>query len=319
MNLNRSKNAFTLVELLVVIAIIGILVALLLPAVQAAREAARRMQCTNNMKQCGLAVLNYESTRKHFPMGLQTEWPDPDDSRAVPNHSAQSRVLDQLEQGALQDLYDFTLRIHDVPNRQIIRTSIGAFNCSSDPNTDEGGKSTNNYAHSNFVFCFGSTFMQRRTTRSGPLYLTDGPFAWDIEKKVRQVTDGMSNTTMGTEVIAQEDSEGGAGEWDARGMWGIQYIGSSSYTHHTTPNTSLGDALSTRSYDRCVEIERMPCDRQDTSSEWTTSYSAARSYHTGGVNMVFLDGHVEFVSEDIDLFPYRAMATIAGGETPNVD
>lgn len=313
-----KRTGFTLVELLVVIAIIGILVALLLPAVQAAREAARRTQCVNAMKQVGLAMLNYESSQKHLPMGLQSEWPNPSDPSnpsGPPNHTAQSRILSQLELSSMADQYDFDLRSLTSPNRETIRVTVGVFNCASDANTDEGGKATINYAHSNFVICFGSVPMIRRPSRSGPLYLTDGVFGWDIGKKLKQIVDGTSNTVLGSEVICQEDTGTDAVAWDARGMWGIQYVGSSSYNHNTTPNTSSGDALSTNRYDRCVETENMPCDLQDLSSVWTTSFSAARSYHVGGVNMVYVDGHVEFVNDDIALAPYRARATINGGET----
>ncbi|MEM7312586.1 MAG: DUF1559 domain-containing protein, partial [Planctomycetota bacterium] len=99
----HRKSAFTLVELLVVIAIIGILVALLLPAVQSAREAARKVQCTNQLKQLGLAVLNYESANRHFPVGVEDD--DEDFKRGL--HSGFTHVLPYLEEQALFDQYDF--------------------------------------------------------------------------------------------------------------------------------------------------------------------------------------------------------------------
>lgn len=315
------RRGFTLVELLVVIAIIGILVALLLPAVQSARESARRSQCTNNMKQCGLAVLNYESIHKALPMGLQSEWPDPADTRNVPYHTAQSRILSQIEQAAFADLYDFNLRIHDTPNRDIIRTSIPTFSCPSDPNTAEGSRNTPNYAHSNFVVCVGSTYMWANPNSNGiPRYMSDGAFRWDVPRPLRQITDGTSSTAMASELLAQEDEIGGASRWDARGMWGIQYIGSSSYSHHNTPNSSSADVISTSNYERCHDIpDLMPCEPGRSGYEWTESQSAARSLHPGGVNLVFVDGHVAFITDDVATLPWRAMASVNGEEVYSLE
>jgi prepilin-type processing-associated H-X9-DG protein len=304
------------VELLVVIAIIGILVALLLPAVQAAREAARRTQCVNNMKQSALAMANYESSRKHFPIGLQVAWHSNKKSSATePLHTAQTRILPQVEESGLADVYDFDYYRFDSPNDTVLDNTIKAFQCASDSNGSAGGPNSGiNYGHSNFVVCLGSTTMKANPSGK-PQYITDGMFQWDIGRKIREITDGTSKTVLGSEVLSGEASTGGAGEWDARGMWGIQYIGSHSYNHVNTPNSSAGDALSTASYDRCVHLPNMPCSPQDTSTLFTTSHAAARSNHTGGVNVVYGDGHVSFVSDDIDLAPWRAIASIDGGET----
>ena len=100
-------------------------------------------------------------------------------------------------------------------------------------------------------------------------------------------------------------------------MWGIHYIGSHSYNHFNTPNSSAGDKLSTSSYNRCVEIPDMPCDAADASAIYTTSQSAARSHHKGGVNVVFADAHVSFVQDDVDLAVWRTAATIKGSEVTN--
>jgi prepilin-type N-terminal cleavage/methylation domain-containing protein/prepilin-type processing-associated H-X9-DG protein len=315
-NSQHPRQAFTLVELLVVIAIIGILVALLLPAVQAAREAARRAQCVNNQKQCGLAMANYESSRKFFPIGLQVAWHSNKKSTSPDAlHTAQTRILSQVEETALADTYDFDYYRFDSPNDTVLDNTIKAFQCASDANGSAGGPASGiNYGHSNFVVCFGSTKMKSNPSGT-PKYVTDGVFQWDIGRKIREITDGTSKSVLGSEVLSGEPDAGGAGPWDARGMWGIHYIGSHSYTHFNTPNTSAGDALSTSNYDRCVEIPDMPCDPADASAVYTTSQSAARSKHPGGVNVVYGDAHVSFVQDDIDLAIWRSIASIDGGET----
>jgi prepilin-type processing-associated H-X9-DG protein len=149
-----------------------------------------------------------------------------------------------------------------------------------------------------------------------PQYVTDGLFQWDIGRKIKDVTDGTSKTALGSEVLSGEAFWGAnsADPWDARGMWGIHYIGSHSYSHFNTPNSSAGDALSTSSYNRCVELPDMPCDPADASAIYTTSQAAARSHQKGGVNVVYADAHVNFTPDDIDLAVWRAIASIRGGE-----
>ncbi|MBN2022209.1 MAG: DUF1559 domain-containing protein [Pirellulales bacterium] len=306
MNRGQRPKGFTLVELLVVIAIIGVLIALLLPAVQAAREAARRMQCSNHMRQCGVALLNYESGFGVFPPGIIM-------TSARLGHTAQVLLFPFIEQTGHAEQYDFTQRYNTPPtNREIIRKSIPVYNCPSDPNTGEMPADVN-YAHSNFVVCMGSTNLTTLAVNED--YDSNGVFRWNVPREMSDLTDGSAMTALGSEVLSGEPSVGGAGPWDTRGMWAIQYVGASSYLHLFTPNTSIGDAPSAVRYERCVEAPEMPCSNPLSNVEYSGSFASARSFHPGGVNVVFVDGHVDFISNVIELWVWRCLAKIDDGLT----
>ncbi|MBN2293116.1 MAG: DUF1559 domain-containing protein [Pirellulales bacterium] len=305
--LHIDRRGFTLVELLVVIAIIGILIALLLPAVQAAREAARRMQCTNNLKQCALAMCMYESTHKAFPTGLIASVPG---STTWPGHTAQALLLGYIEETAVADQYIFENRALNAPNRALLQKSIATYNCPSDPNTGSQDTSVN-YGHSNVVVCMASTYMHDNQGGT-PAYTSDAAFQWDVPKTIRDMSDGTSKTVIASEVLSGESSTGGASAWDTRGMWGIHYLGAFGYTHLYTPNTSVGDAPSALNYNRCIPTPQMPCSGSSATG-WDLTYSSARSYHPGGVNVAFADGHVEFIADVVDLDVWRMLASIADG------
>lgn len=129
---NRPTAGFTLVELLVTIAIIGVLIALVLPAVQQAREAARRMQCSNNLKQIGLALHNYESQWSMFPTSTRPISPQPGPRQAA----TITRILPFLEQSSLYQQYNFSVNWFDVPNSPLIQTQLVVFQCPSTPNSN---------------------------------------------------------------------------------------------------------------------------------------------------------------------------------------
>ncbi len=306
-----KRRAFTLVELLVVIAIIGILIALLLPAVQAAREAARRMQCINNLKQCGLAVCMYESTHRTYPTGLIATRNPPDPTQGWPGHTAQALLLQYIEETSNANQYDFEKRVLFTPNFQIINKSIATYNCPSDPHTGSQ-ESAVNYGHSNFVVCMASTYMQDNSGGK-PQFTSDAAFQWDVPKKIGDMSDGTSKTAIGSEVLSGESTSRYDGPWDTRGMWGIHYFGAFAYSHLYTPNTSVGDAPSALvGYNRCVPTPQMPCSGS-AGTGWDRTYSSARSAHPGGVNVVFADGHVEFITNVIDVDVWRMLASIADG------
>ena len=306
-----KSRAFTLVELLVVIAIIGILVALLLPAVQAAREAARRTQCTNNLKQIGLAILNYDHANRTLPIGMNFA------GAQVKGHSAFAALLPFLEETALYDRYDFKLRIYDAPNRQVGSEQPVVFVC---PSGDASGRKLihNPFARSNYAVCFGSN----TTGRSGSDLSTDGAFQRDVGKRLRRFTDGTSNTAVASEVIAgRDDNFSDDNKFDARGIWieGTS-MGSAAYTHLNTPNSSVGDALlmAPPSQENCVSDVEIPCD-PSAGTTYYAEYASARSRHPGGVNVAFGDGHVSFHTDVIDWQTWRAVSTVAGGESTQIE
>lgn len=302
-----KRNGFTLVELLVVIAIIGILIALLLPAVQAAREAARRMQCTSNLKQVALAVLNYENTHTVLPKGTSC-------TSACKGHSALTLLLPYIEQKDLYDRYDFERRIYDAVNLRVTKNHIPAYICPSD--NAMGRVMNTNFARSNLVLCFGS----KKAGVSSTDWTTDGAFQNDMCKKIRDMSDGTSCTAIASEVIAgRDDNYSDDHKFDVRGVWSEgTSMGTCAYTHLHTPNSSVGDALFIMpSQSNCVPADNMPCS-DSAGNTYYNEYASARSLHPGGVNVAFADGHVEFHGNEVDWHLWQALSTIAGGETTGI-
>jgi prepilin-type N-terminal cleavage/methylation domain-containing protein/prepilin-type processing-associated H-X9-DG protein len=318
-----KSDGFTLVELLVVITIIGILIALLLPAVQAAREAARRMQCSNNLKQIGLAANNFESQYGALPAGC---------TFAEKGHHREFSMFlilqPFIEAGNIMDRFDFNGRVYDAINVPVSQAELPAYLCPSDDGA--GRKWDKRFARSNYAACFGSedllgpkwdgtglystTFVNN--SDSG-LLETDGPFRVQGRKTGRglnEIKDGTSQTVMASELLAgkadvyQGDGAGQGG--DIRGMWIMIAMGSSSYTHWLTPNSSAGDALAAN---RSVNMaaEGLPATGQPGDEVNGNNYAAARSRHPGGVNAVFVDGHVDFFTDNIDRDTWRGLSTIS--------
>jgi len=312
----RVSGGFTLVELLVVIAIIGVLVALLLPAVQAAREAARRMQCTNNLKQIGLALANHESTKKEFPAG-NMGWNNA--NTAWVGHTAFFQILPYLEQGTLSQGVNLELRSFDGVIGPLLKHQISSYQCPSDNSAGRFGQN-GIWARSNYSANYGSTEIhspsvpgaQSLASRalSDSAYDNDGAFRMNVGRELPHFSDGTSQTVMVSEVLT------GIGNNDLRGCWGFAYVGAI-YLHRQTPNSSIPDALrvffctpeSQSSVSNPCESDSLPSDRH------VYEYIAARSHHAGGVNAVFADGHVGFHTDEVDLAVWQAISTIAGEET----
>ena len=315
---SRPLHGFTLVELLVVIAIIGVLVALLLPAIQAAREAARRTSCVNNMKQIGLAFANHESTKGEFPSGAMGF-----KNGIWLGHTALFQILPYLEEVNVADRMDLDARWIQrfSPNMQVAATQIVPYQCPSD---EAAGRvltiyhawGPSRHSRSNYVVCFGKDFQYPgpepqwpATTRSE---LENGaPFMYSFGRQLRQFEDGTSSTALASENIAGSPDQmgGGAPNPDFRGTWSWGFTGAV-YQHKETPNSSVPDCgVSFVCPDPSQQVA--PCVNTCT---WQETVIAARSRHPGGVNVLLADAHVDFHVDEVDLYVWQALATIAGGE-----
>jgi len=338
------RSAFTLVELLVVIAIIGILIALLLPAVQAAREAARRIQCTNHMKQVGVAVHNHENDKRRLPSSMIGYLPN--GGPEWTGFTAQTQLLPYLEEMAIYDGIDFTNRWLASINQKAGKAAVPVYTCPSDNSLGRIYATVGTPPHhltgtqfewsrSNFVVCAGSSTMtplslgqlqQPLWKRSAPWikppipplseFKSDGPFVLEVGRKLSEFTDGLSNTVLGSEVLAGRDERGNPGngdKYDTRGIWFQGFGGGAIYEHKHTPNSSNPDCATNNT--ACAPFPPpvdMPC--VVCTHSISESYFSARSMHPGGVNVLFGDGHVEFVADDVDLVTWQAAATVAQGE-----
>jgi len=307
-NFSRPGQGFTLVELLVVIAIIGILVALLLPAIQAAREAARRTQCLSNIKQIGVALHNYHSAMKSFPPGMRWEIP-----RAAAGSTKFERnwiidILPYLEQQNLYDKFDFSVLISDDKNRAARATSIPTLLCPSDIGATSGPfmgstlrrfHDVDNWARGNYA-CNGDNISADKETED-PQKI--GVLRKNIHTKIAQILDGTSHTILATEIRI------GLNEHDRRGVWAMGCSGASNLTWHGFGGDSNGPNPSNENSDDilgCAQVMREVGAGTLTAERMTCwqpcpSYQASpRSLHPpGGVHVLMCDGSARWVGDDI--------------------
>ncbi len=332
----HRKPGFTLVELLVVIAIIGILVALLLPAVQAAREAARRMSCTNQLKQIGLAMHQYHDVNKVFPPSLCWNRVEGDSGG---NWSAQARILPFLEQASLESQIDYrqsynAVRVNTDPaSAKISSLRIGVYLCPSEVNDRQR---TKDGQPSHYPLNYGVNMGVWKVYDPAINLGGDGPFFPNSRIAAKHMQDGLSNTLMAAEVKAYTPYYRNAGSATAQvpgqpselcGMGGqfknpppkapsghTEWVDGrahqTGFTAVFTPNTRV----------QCSEGGQLMdvdwTNQQEGKSTTVVTYAAvtARSFHSGVVNTVMMDGSVHAVADSIQLDVWRGMATRAGGE-----
>ena len=197
---SRFKNGFTLVELLVVIAIIGILIGMLLPAVQSVREAARRTRCQNNLRQLGLACLNYDSARQHLPPGVT----DDDSNLIDANHAGFVFLLPFIEQANLFDQFDLTTDWKSPINAPLATEVIPGLHCPSNAESEVGENETGAFAGAatDYAFSKGSTAYLSASAET-----QNGMFDVNSDRKLAAVTDGLSNTMMLGEAASNPNLE----------------------------------------------------------------------------------------------------------------
>ncbi len=316
----RSRRGFTLIELLVVIAIIAVLIALLLPAVQQAREAARRTQCKNNLKQLGLALHNYESTHRTFPpgsLGYPFVW------------SAQAQLLPYVEQAGLQNLLILTVppmtpfgagydAAAVAQNDTAARNRLPLLLCPS----DSDGVPSQPYGGISYPACAGSGLNAAGTADDGSVANADGVIFTRSKIGFRDLTDGTSNTvafsehllgdgqnaapagndfrhrvvelSMGTQTTPSACA--GAPAWSGQrgAKWVNGHLADTMYNHFYPPNTTQ--------FPDCH------------NGFHNFALTAARSAHEGGVQVCLCDGSARFISENINMGIWQALATRSGGE-----
>jgi prepilin-type N-terminal cleavage/methylation domain-containing protein/prepilin-type processing-associated H-X9-DG protein len=366
MPLPRARRGFTLIELLVVIAIIGVLIALLLPAVQSAREAARRAQCTNNLKQLGLALANFESANGGYAPGygptydVATVGNNPSNTcGSRPNVLAQ--ILPYIENAATYNAFNFHWCLSGnigTANETATIQIVAAFNCPSDP---ENTKLTN-LGYANYVASLGGTAAQQvgsGTTQeantgrlgifnvnldTGPAQLVNGVSNWPawmraIPVTVAAVTDGTSNTAAFSETkrshAATTSTVGGltggiqtndplqvfvTNTNDNYNPQNCYYNMSGYYTRIVYRGQQYYRNLPmTGYYNHTMTPNTKQFDCGVNGGSFTQAHMAARSYHSGGVNVCFADGSVKFIKDSINPIAWLALGTRAGGEVVSAD
>jgi prepilin-type N-terminal cleavage/methylation domain-containing protein/prepilin-type processing-associated H-X9-DG protein len=344
---HRSRG-FTLIELLVVISIIAVLIALLLPAVQSAREAARRSQCVNNLKQIALSCFNYESAQGAFPMGnryiddscYNNTSPGSCDQDCWFGYSAFALVLPYIEGNAISNAFNYNLISSSKSNTTARYAQVATYVCPSDlPSTASGGSGT----------AQGSYGMSRGTQEN--IYLNwaaasfpdpaaeqpkkcnaalgNGMFGAEASVKISRVTDGTSNTTFFGDVSRfknQPESVFNTWYWTVaygpRSLNGFGAVliqtGAFTYPRINSPPDIAGDDTNTvfscGSGNATSPDWLINCPKALTLGQW-----AFRSNHAGGVNMAFADGSVKFIKQTINDKTWQALGTRSGSEVVSAD
>jgi prepilin-type N-terminal cleavage/methylation domain-containing protein len=302
----RGRTAFTLVELLVVIAIIAVLIGLLLPAVQKARESAAGSQCRNNLHQIGVALQTYHDDNGRMPVGQYNAfYSDPNDwDRACWVHF----LLPYLEQEALYQIFVANQfgypGVLNAPNKD---TLIHTLVCPSDPNSPKTQTHDTNHGrtqglHTNYVLCAGSTVYGATGTKR------NGMFFVQSQTKLTDVTDGTTNTLMGSEICVVPDTTVN----DLRGRYSNSWEGNNLFCTAQPPNTTVPDCQNYQG----ISLPWAPVTNSGSASKGGNALYA-RSNHAGGVNGLLADASVRWIGNNVNASIYLALGSINGNEVPS--
>ena len=339
---SKRARGFTLIELLVVISIIGVLVSLLLPAVQSAREAARRAQCTNNMKQMGLACANYENQNGVFPVGIvgyNISIPNCSGNQYARGHTMFAMILPFMEQNTVYNAINFNhpadesggITVYGVDPGAVQATAynsiISGYLCPSDiVRTVQSGRPTDSvepYSPSSYAMNFG-TWDVWHYWYGCPNYIQgDGPFAWDKAYRVSDVSDGLSNTMFIGEMSRfANDPDQFFNFWNRGGYFGAR---SAATPGVTRPQAASSTVAKPNAGLLIPDVPATASGGPNSLDAWLYAPTGAqamnegqygfRSLHPGGVNFVFGDGSVRFIKNSIDMGNLHTM-TYTGSVLP---
>jgi prepilin-type N-terminal cleavage/methylation domain-containing protein len=318
------RRAITLVELLVVIAIIGVLIALLLPAIQSARENARRLQCANKLKQLGVALHNYESARHHLPPGSESRQYDTITPYGFYRWSALAHLTPYMEQSVVHDLLDLSVPLYSSSfavfpqNVAPVAMVVPDFLCPS----DVGVSVSAGFGPTNYAACAGTG------AGGGTPFDTDGLFYINSQTRLNQIANGLSKTVAMAESILGKAPPVGANQAqadpryvyvftfinpltdaacvstnvfnisDVRGFaWANGEYRAAMYNHYLPPNSARVDCIASRIGGTLADVT--------AAYGWRT----ARSLHVGGVNLLLADGSVHFVPDGVNQQIWQAVSS----------
>jgi len=309
LRLNARRRAFTLIELLVVIAIIGLLISLLLPAVQKVREAANRMSCQNNLKQLGLALHNYNDSFKTLPSGINEP--------GVPRQGWMLFVLPYLEQSPMHSQFNFSDNWYDDPNMPVVTTPLKVTQCPSAPqDRKDGNPSAAEWVPFVATTDYGATTGVDQSLVSAGLadHAGAGVMPKNATPTLEQVTDGTSNTIMLAE------SAGRPQIWRNGVQFGTppdQRVNGGGWCRAASDFAIFGSSAD-------GTVLPGPCAVNCTNGENDVTYpdpkygtagsGAVYSFHTGGANTLFADGSVHFIPKTISIRVFAALVTRDSGE-----